>query len=403
MIHKLRRNITLINVVSICIVFFVALIVMFSSGYKRIDYERMGRCGDMLFYDEHGAANVSLLKGTVLAEFDPQTQQVLFVSSSDEVQLTAEQKDKFIRLASDAEEERGWLSLRVLYVKRTVGGVERIVLLDKSCTTSNAYIYVWYSLTVLVVGAACYLVISYFLARVAIKPVEESWRKQKQFVADASHELKTPLSVIMANTEIIASHKDETVASQMKWIENTLSESQRMAGLVNDLLFLAKNDDGVKAQMSPINLSECAEKTVLGHEALFYENGKTFSYRVAPRITVFGNEGQIRQLLTILLDNANKYSAGSGKIDLDVSASGKHAVITASNDCDELTSEQLSHLFDRFYTVDKSRNKNNAGNGLGLSIAQIICKTHRGNISVDYADGRITFTAVLPVYKAKQQ
>ena len=115
------------------------------------------------------------------------------------------------------------------------------------------------------------------MARFAIKPVEESWIKQKQFIADASHELKTPLSVILANTEIISSHQEETVASQMKWVENTRAEAQRMAGLVADLLFLAKNDDGLKVQMEDVNLSDCVGTIVLGYDAIFYENKKAAS------------------------------------------------------------------------------------------------------------------------------
>ena len=229
--------------------------------------------------------------------------------------------------------------------------------------------------------------------------MEESWNKQKQFVADASHELKTPLSVIMANTEIMASHPDATVASQGKWIENTRSETQRMAELVNDLLFLAKNDDGLKVQMACVNLSDCVETTVLSYEAIFYENGKSFCYDIAPELYVQGNEGQIKQLTTILLDNANKYSSDDGNIKLSVTAAGKHIQLAIVNDCEPITDEQMSHLFDRFYTIDPSRNKNTAGNGLGLSIAQIICRTHGGNITAEYADGRITFTATLPVLK----
>lgn len=175
-----------------------------------------------------------------------------------------------------------------------------------------------------------------------------------------------------------------------------------MAELVNDLLFLAKNDDGVKAQMQLVNLSECIETIVLTHEAVFYENGKAFNYQITSDLHVIGSVGQLKQLATILLDNANKYSADMGNISLNVSAVGKHVEFTVSNDCKPLTDEQLAHLFDRFYTVDQSRNKNSAGNGLGLSIAQIICKSHGGDITVEYESGRITFRATFPISKLKQ-
>ncbi len=218
-----------------------------------------------------------------------------------------------------------------------------------------------------------------------------------------SHELKTPLSVIMANTEIIASHQDETVASQMQWIENTRLEAKRMAELVADLLFLAKNDDGLKVQMEPVNISDCIETTVLSYDAVFYENGKSFRYDIARDVKVIGNVGQIKQLTTILLDNANKYSVGDGNIFLNLTAAGRHITLSVSNDSEELSEEQLSHLFDRFYTLDKSRNAEKSGNGLGLSIAKMISQTHGGDISASYSNGRTYFVVELPAYKSKKE
>ncbi len=241
------------------------------------------------------------------------------------------------------------------------------------------------------------------LASIALKPVEESWSKQRQFVADASHELKTPLSVIMANTEIIASHKDETVESQMKWIENTREESKRMASLIADLLFLAKHDDGHQAQFDAVDLSDCVETAALSYDAVFYENNKDFRSEISANVSVSGNVGQIKQLIAILLDNANKYSVGRGNIFMSLNSTGKKAVLAVSNDSEELSAENLSHLFDRFYTVDKSRNTDKGGNGLGLSIAKTICQNHGGDLNVAYGGGKITFTAEIPLYKVKKE
>ena len=172
-----------------------------------------------------------------------------------------------------------------------------------------------------------------------------------------------------------------------------------MAELVNDLLFLAKSDDGVKTTMDVVDLSECVERTVLTYEAVLYENGKSFDYEISPHLQIRGNEGQLKQLVTILLDNANKYSRGAGNISLKLGASGKNVELCVANDCDELTDNQLDHLFDRFYTVDQSRTS--SGNGLGLSIAQVICQTHSGKIIATYGVGRITFSAILPLNKSK--
>lgn len=402
MIKKLRKKLILINVIAVCIVFFIGIVFMFGTGYRRIDEERLERLNGLLTYDNWKQAVDHQYKGTVLVEYDLTTNEIVNKSIGIDFK-PVEELDSAVKEIVAEKSDSGWLNTRTLYVKRTAGNVVRIVVFDGYSSGANTVrVYLLLSVIALVVGAMCYFVISFVLARVALKPVEESWNKQKQFVADASHELKTPLSVIMANTEIIASHGEESVQSQMKWIENTRSESQRMAELVNQLLFLAKNDDGLIAQMEICNLSECVETVVLSHEAVFYENGKSFNYNIAPELYVWGNDGQLKQLATILLDNANKYSTDDGNITFSVAAVGKNSVLTLSNDCEELTDDQLMHLFDRFYTVDKSRNKNNAGNGLGLSIAQVICRSHRGDVSVHYDEGRITFTATLPLSKSKQ-
>ena len=397
--NKLRKKIIIINAISACLVFLLAIAVMFGTGSSRIAAERTARLSTMLDYDVWVGDVAEGYRGAAVVEYDMSTERIERRSFSKEFNIPSDQLEGIVDEVLMQSENAGSISNRVQFCKKTVGDTTRIALFDRFSRASNLRAYIVYTLTVLFIGVLCYFAISIILAQIALKPVDVNWAKQKQFVADASHELKTPLSVIMANTEIIASHADETVESQMKWIDNTRSESLRMAELVNDLLFLAKNDDAPLAQMEVVNLSECIETIVLSQESLLYENGKTFSYGIAPDLHVFGNMGQLKQLATILLDNANKYSIGDGNIRLTVEAVGKHAQLTVSNACAPLTDEQIDHLFDRFYTVDQSRNKNVTGNGLGLSIAQVICQTHRGSITADCDDGVITFTAILPLSK----
>ena len=399
MIDKLRKKIVAINAISACLVFIIAVAIIFGTGYSRIVEERNARLNSMLNYESWSDNLGESYRGAAVIECDVASGQILRESFSKEFDLSREQLTEVLGEILNRTKSEGSISNRVQYCSKIVENTARIVLFDKFSSASTLRAYVWYTVSAVLIGVLGYFAISLILAQIVLKPIENNWAKQRQFVADASHELKTPLSVIMANTEIIASHKDEKVETQMKWIENTRSESQRMAELVNDLLFLAKNDDGHKAQMEVVNFSECVETIVLSQESLFYENGKSFTYEILPDLNVFGNVGQLKQLATILLDNANKYSTDNGNITLQVSATNKHAQLIVSNSCNPLTSEQLNHLFDRFYTVDQSRNKSVAGNGLGLSIAQVICQTHRGKISVDFADGIVTFTAALPLNK----
>lgn len=408
MIDGLRKKIVAINVVSVCIVFFVAMLFVFSAGYSRVDEEKDNRifsAFDYDFTDGELFEDNQLFSDIALYEYDLNANKVVNSAIGSKAELDVALIEQKLEKVAQSDQETGLISAKIKYAKRAAEGSDtvRIVFSNRYSRNHGFLAYVLLTGGALLVGVGCYFAISMILARIALKPVEESWAKQKQFVADASHELKTPLSVIMANTEIIASHQDETVASQMQWIQNTREEAKRMAELVADLLFLAKNDDGLKVQMEPVNLSDCIETTVLSYDAVFYENGKTFRYDVARDVKVLGNVGQLKQLTTILLDNANKYSVGDGNIFLSLTVSGRHITLTVSNDSEELTEEQLLHLFDRFYTLDKSRNADKSGNGLGLSIAKMISQTHGGDISASYSGGRTYFVVDMPAYKSKKE
>lgn len=404
MIRRLRKRIVAINVITASLILFCALIVTFVVGYGRIDIEREARMNLALNFDtqqdEIRFEEEKIFDDVALAVYDVRTHQVEWFFGGN-ANLTREELSRYVRPIVQDVRREGWVNISVRYVKAVEGSKVKIAFNNLGASSGNLVVFAVSVLGALTLGIIVYFLFSLFLARIALRPVEDSWKKQKQFVADASHELKTPLSVILANTDILASHKDETVESQMKWVENTRAEAVRMAELVNQLLFLAKNDDGLKVQMQDVNFSNCVEGIVLGYDAVFYEKQHKFSYEVTPDVWVVGNEGQLKQLVTILLDNANKYSKGEGNITLRLQNNGKHCTLTVANDSEQLSEEQLSHLFDRFYTVDNSRNKNNGGNGLGLNIAQVICQTHNGSIRVSCENGRTAFEVTLPLKRKK--
>lgn len=404
MIRRLRKRIVAINVITASLILFCALIVTFVVGYGRIDIEREARMNLALNFDtqqdEIRFEDEKIFDDVALAVYDVRTHQVEWFFGGN-ANLSREELSRYVRPIVQDVRREGWVNISVRYVKAVEGSKVKIAFNNLGASSGNLVVFAVSVLGALTLGIIVYFLFSLFLARIALRPVEDSWKKQKQFVADASHELKTPLSVILANTDILAAHKDETVESQMKWVENTRAEAVRMAELVNQLLFLAKNDDGLKVQMQDVNFSNCVEGIVLGYDAVFYEKQHKFSYEVTPDVWVVGNEGQLKQLVTILLDNANKYSKGEGNITLRLQNNGKHCTLTVANDSEQLSEEQLSHLFDRFYTVDNSRNKNNGGNGLGLNIAQVICQTHNGSIRVSCENGRTAFDVNLPLKRKK--
>lgn len=246
-------------------------------------------------------------------------------------------------------------------------------------------------------GLLAFFGISLFLARWALRPIEKSWRQQRQFVADASHELKTPLTVILANMGIVLSHREETVQSQIKWLEYTQAEASRMKELVGSLLFLAQADDMQEAlALSEVNFSDVVWSSVLPFESVAFEQNKTLASDIANNVVIRGNEDRLRRLTAILLDNAIKYSDECGTITLRLQKAQDKALLTVHNTGAQIPAGQLSHIFERFYRVDGSRTREKGGYGLGLSIAHSIVQSHHGRISVQSGKQGTIFTVSLP-------
>lgn len=239
------------------------------------------------------------------------------------------------------------------------------------------------SLLISAAALLAFYLISRFLARLSLRPVERAWEQQRQFVADASHELKTPLAVILANADIIVAHPAETVESQGKWLGYIREEAQRMRSLVEDLLFLAKSDaQKLPFHLQQVRLSELVTASLLSFEPVAFEAGVTLSENVSLGIALQGDEGQLRRLVVILLDNAVKYAGAQGSVDVTLSENQGKAQLTVHNTGPAIPAEHLSHLFERFYRSDAARDRESGGYGLGLAIAKSIAEGHGGKITV---------------------
>lgn len=239
------------------------------------------------------------------------------------------------------------------------------------------------SLLISAAALLAFYLISRFLARLSLRPVERAWEQQRQFVADASHELKTPLAVILANADIIAAHPAETVESQGKWLGYIREEAQRMRSLVEDLLFLAKSDaQKLPLHLQQVHLSELVTASLLSFEPVAFEAGVALSEAVAPGVALQGDEAQLRRLVVILLDNAVKYAGAQGSVDVTLSENQGKAQLAVHNTGPAIPAEHLPHLFERFYRSDAARDRESGGYGLGLAIAKSIAETHGGKITV---------------------
>lgn len=277
-----------------------------------------------------------------------------------------------------ADEGFGSLSdLGLFYMKRRAGGVMYLAFADMG--SASGWRALAATLAVVEVAAlAVFLVISLFFSRWALRPVARAWTQQRRFVADASHDLKTPLTVILANTSIALEHPERSVASQSQWLESTQREAEAMQGLVGDLLTLAKMDEEEAAAQSgaarpaieEVDLSDVIEGEVLQFESVAFERGVRLESQVEQGIKLRGNEQRLRRLAGTLIDNACKYVDDGGAVDVTLSRSGKQARLRVRNTGAPISPEDLSHVFDRFYRADKARTGGAGGHGLGLAIAR---------------------------------
>ncbi len=247
-------------------------------------------------------------------------------------------------------------------------------------------------------GLAAFFLISLFLSAWALRPVEKAWEQQQQFVADASHELKTPLTVILTNIGILLDHRQDTIEQQVKWVAYTQAEANRMKKLVDDLLFLAKSDAAQAPVMqTKMDFSDAVWGCVLPFEPVAYEQGVTINSEIDPDLTVIGDEGQLKQLVVILLDNACKYAEKNGTITVTLKGIKDQICLSVNNTGQPIPQDHLKNIFKRFYRVDSSRYREQGGYGLGLSIASTIVQNHRGRISVESnEEAGTTFTIWLP-------
>ncbi len=246
-----------------------------------------------------------------------------------------------------------------------------------------------------------FLAISIWLSGWAVRPVEKAWKHQRQFVADASHELKTPLTVIMTNAELLQSCACGE-EKQRRFSEAILTMSRQMRGLIEQMLDLARGDSGqAEAAFEPVDLSQTAENGILLFEPLYFEQGLTLHTEIEEGILVWGLKDRLSQLLDILLDNACKYSRQGGAVWVKLKRQGKsHCILTVENQGPPIAPEDISRLFKRFYRADSARSTS-GGYGLGLSIAEQTVQLHHGKIHAESVDGINRFCVELPGFQGR--
>ena len=277
----------------------------------------------------------------------------------------------------------------------------RITFLDCGRVLESFRDFLRYSILMSLAGLiVMFGVITFFAGRI-VRPVAESYEKQKRFITDAGHEIKTPLAIIKANIDLMDMELDKKRVDKAELKENLddiNSQVDRLTDLTNDLVYLSRMEEGDSLVMTEVPLSDIVSETAASFGPLAEEQGKTIEAKIESMISVQGSTKELEKLLSIVLENAIKYSSDP-KIGVSLKKEGKNAVLEVRNQTDgELTNEMLSHVFERFYRTDSSRNSATGGHGIGLSMASAIVKAHGGKISAHTSTGHdFIVTATLPL------
>ena len=314
------------------------------------------------------------------------------------------------KIASVSTSEAGDYATSLYDKGKTKGFIDQYKYLSVSTTNTNGdnmilYVfincskelmtirtYALASIGISIIGLLVVFVLVCFFSKTVTKPMAESYEKQKRFITDASHEIKTPLTIIDANTEVL-----EMMEGENEWTVSIRKQIARLTALTEKLVFLSRMDeDSTRLEMLEFNISDAILDTAMPFETVAESKGKTLDLSVAPDINYTGSETNIRQMVSLLLDNAIKYSSENGSIRLNFSTNGKLKILSVWNTVDEIETGKLDYLFERFYRIDKSRNSKTGGFGIGLSVVQAIVQAHNGKVSAKSEDGKsIEFTISL--------
>ena len=393
MIKSLRRKFVLISTVSVCLVFSGIFFFLLFSTRMQTD-----RTLDTL-------ADTIADNDGVFPEFDPAEHRLpmrlpyadvineetqfstrFFVAwmdaegnitrvNMDSVStMTRQQIETYVQQAGKKAAQRGWMEdYRYKIVRTDKGAI--IVFVNGSMYNNMASRLLFTALLVLLASGVLILSLTIIVSKWAVRPVAESYEKQRQFITDANHELKTPLTLILSNLDIV-----EAEVGKNEWLDDIRSEGERMGLLINQLVTLSRMDEGTASLVyEDFDLSDAVADTVSEFQGLAEERGHRLTSRITPAMEYHGDESMIRRLTAILLDNAVKYCDPEGEIRLSLTKR-RYPVLVVENTYRDVDELELGRLFDRFYRADKARTFSGSF-GVGLSIAQSIVKSHKGNIS----------------------
>lgn len=268
------------------------------------------------------------------------------------------------------------------YLRKTKNGQSKMVFLDCGRNLDTFYSFLRTSILTAISGMIAVFLLVLLFSRRIVKPVAESYEKQKRFITDAGHEIKTPLTIIDADAQVLELEKGES-----EWLHDISRQTEKLRKLTDNLIYLSRMEENKNPELwIDFPISDIVDEASLSFQTLAVTQGKTFTSETEPMLTYYGNEQHIQRLVEILLENAVKYSNPKGQIHVKLKKSGKNIILTVFNTAEKVDRKQLEHIFERFYRMDASRNSETGGYGIGLSIAQAIVQEHKGKITATTDD-----------------
>lgn len=398
MIKKLKRRFVMVSMLAVVIVLLLIMVSVNAANYMSMTdsadrllelIEENGGSFPRMEGGFHGAPGQINGGFTPESPFETRYFTVSFgadgeVSAVNTGSIAAVARDKAVEYAGEIYKngrDKGYVDVYRYRVSENENGAT-VTFVDRARELRSFYVLLKSSAAVCLAAALGVFLLLIISSGRAIKPIADSYEKQKRFITDASHELKTPLTVIDANTEVL-----EMTVSENQWTRSIHNQVAKLTELTGNLVALTRLDEGGNMLMTDFSLSDAVEESVNAFITPAQQQGKTIEMELRRNMTLEGNEEAIRRLVGILMDNALKYSDGGSIIKVQLKAGGKGAVLQIKNATAGIEKGDHSELFDRFYRGDQSRNSEKGGYGIGLSMAKSIVSAHKGRIMAKSENG----------------
>lgn len=403
MIYKLRKRFVIIAMTSFSLTLICIIIAINLVNYAAVDYVARGKLNVLMEYEDELFTYRDWLpdigqdekrkehrRGGIEAHYEmhyfavlmDEQGKVLNVDARKMYSITQEQAVEIAQTIRSFGKSEGYY-LEGKYLVQWVENGVLYVFLDCYNELESFRSFRTASITIGVLGLIVVFLILVLVSKRAIRPMVESYEKQKRFITDASHEIKTPLTILDANTEVM-----EMIYGENEWTQSNRNQVKRLAELTRKLVLLSRMEEGgAPMEMEEFSLSDALEEAVEPFRSVVQTQNKKLDLQIEPGITMVGNEAAIRQMISLLMDNAAKYALEQSAISLSLSKKGKHSVIRMSNQAEGLKPGRYDVLFERFYRPDSSRSTQTGGYGIGLSVVRSIVAAHKGKISAISEDG----------------